>query len=305
MPYQRSIDRTRSKRRIRLLIGFSAIIMLLFTTMVVYQSRQAYLQALKSGEDDARRLTRILSEHVELTFLGADLALRRAIERQYMNSMFGGTIPQYMEQNFRMWLNETPQIAAMALVDAHGTVAAAAQKPGYERWLDYLKSAQGAKLFGYMRDTDDGVVFVGRQSTKDSPPLILMSRRYSLLNGEFGGIVLTAIDPEYFIHFYQAAAFGTVKFMALTLGDGTALAEGPASSGATDAVVRRLAMERRSALPAEMVEGTYTHTYTTAEGLHIAAGRLLQNMPVLVTVILSEHDVLTGWRQFRARDAGF
>ncbi len=85
----------------------------------------------------AIRLTHILADHAELTFLGVDLSLRRAIERYYFNSLFGNNLPaRYTEQNFRVWLGETPQIAALALIDETGAVVVAAHKRGYEHWLD-------------------------------------------------------------------------------------------------------------------------------------------------------------------------
>ena len=66
--------------RIRNLIGFSAMIMLLFCVIVFYQGINAYKQAVRDGEQNSQRLAHILADHVELTFLGVDLSLRRAIE---------------------------------------------------------------------------------------------------------------------------------------------------------------------------------------------------------------------------------
>src|SRR5690349_592954 len=93
--------RSRSPR-IRNLIGFSVVIMLLFCMIVAYQGSHAYQQAVNEGEQNAVRLARILADHVELTFLGVDLSLRRAIERQYFNTLFGNNLPEYTEQNFKV-----------------------------------------------------------------------------------------------------------------------------------------------------------------------------------------------------------
>src|SRR5690606_22988407 len=117
--------------RIRELVGFSLLIILLFCIVVVYQGTHAYRQAVKEGTQDSARLSRILADHVELTFLGVDLSLRRAIERQYFNTLFGNNLPQYTEQNFKIWLGETPQIVAMAMINDAGTVEVAAHKKGY------------------------------------------------------------------------------------------------------------------------------------------------------------------------------
>ena len=187
-------EKRRRSPRIRNLIGFSALIMLLFCVIVVYQGSRAYRQAVTDGEQNALRLSRILADHVELTFLGVDLSLRRAIERQYFNSLFGNNLPEYTEQNFKIWLNETPQIIALALINEEGLVEVAAHKKNHDGWLDYHKTLVGQRLFEHMRESDDTFVFIGKHYTQKGRSLIIMSRRYNKLNGEFGGIVVAAID---------------------------------------------------------------------------------------------------------------
>src|SRR5688572_7601468 len=120
---QPGIEKRSRSPRIRNLIGFSALIMLMFCVIVAYQGVHAYRQAVSEGEEQSVRLARILGNHAELTFLGVDLSLRRAIERQYFNSLFGNNLPEYTEQNFKIWLNETPQIVALALIDDNGMVS--------------------------------------------------------------------------------------------------------------------------------------------------------------------------------------
>ena len=118
----KTLERRSRIPRIRELVGFSVLIILLFCVIVAYQGTRAYRQAVKEGEQNSARLSRILADHVELTFLGVDLSLRRAIERQYFNALFGNNLLEYAEQNFKIWLNETPQIAAMAMINEAGGV---------------------------------------------------------------------------------------------------------------------------------------------------------------------------------------
>jgi predicted histidine transporter YuiF (NhaC family) len=83
----------RRSPKAKTLIAFSALIMLLFCVFVAYQASKAYENSIEDGKSNASRLTRILSDQVDLTLLGVDLVLHRAVERQYFNTMFGGNLP--------------------------------------------------------------------------------------------------------------------------------------------------------------------------------------------------------------------
>jgi len=289
--------------RVRNLIGFSVLIMLIFCGIVVYQGAHAYKQAIAEGEDKSKRLTHILAENAELTFLGVDLSLRRAIERQYFNSLFGNNLPEYTEQNFKIWLNETPQIVALALIDENGSVAVAAHKKDYDHWLDYHKTLVGQQLFEHMREADDTYVFIGKHYTENKTSLILMSRRYNKLNGEFGGIVVAAINPEFFTDFYSSIASGEQRFMSMMLPDSTALVSGPYISAADENLAKQwLGRQSKSMESGEQVK---SETVVVDGSIKIIAGKRLRNMPIIVSVVVDEEDFLYMWHQYRIKDFGF
>jgi len=295
-----AVRRRSNSPQIRNMIGFSALIMLIFCVTVVYMGSRAYNQAIEEGQQKAVRLAHILSDHVELTFLGVDLSLRRAIERQYFNSLFGNNLPEYTEQNFKIWLNETPQIVALALIDENGAVSVAAHKKNYEHWLDYHKTLVGQQLFEHMRDADDTYVFVGKHYTENNSSLIIMSRRYNKLNGEFGGIVVAAINPDYFTDFYNSIASGKERFMSLMLMDGTMLASGPFDSNSDETL-----SQKWLAAQTTHNETVNSETVTDNGTMKVVSLKNLKNMPIAVSVVLGEEDFLFAWRQSRIKDIGF
>jgi len=286
--------------RIRTLIAFSALIMLTFVMIVSYQASKAYRQSLKEAQDSTIKLTHILTDHVELTFLGVDLSLRRAIERQYFNMLFGNNLPEYTEQNFRIWLAETAQISAIAMINEEGVIEVAAHKKGYEDWLDYQKSTTSRALLERMRDTDDSYVFIGKHVMAGGKPLIVMSRRYNEINGDFGGIVVAAINPEYFAGFYNSVAYGTHKFMSIMLSDGTVLATGPAESEENVALAKSWLTES-----AKKRGEIYSYSYAKGNTDKIGALQILKNIPVAVSIIADEQDFMRDWNQSRMKDIGF
>jgi signal transduction histidine kinase len=152
-----------------------------------------------------------------------------------------------------------------------------------------------------MREADDRFVFIGKMRMANDLPLILLSRRYNLLSGEFGGIVVAAIDPKYFVNFYASVAFGQQKYMNLTLSDGTSLSNGPVANTLNDTLVQSIINAKRSR------EQKDTQLFTTSVNntIKITASRQLQNVPLGVHVVLDEADVLASWRQSRAKDIGF
>ena len=291
--------RSRSPR-IRNVIAFSSLIIGMFCVIVAFQGSQAYKQAFVEANHNSVRLTTILADHVELTFLGVDLSLRRAIERQYFNTLFGNNIPEYTEQNFKVWLNETPQIAAMAMINEDGLVDVAAHKKGYEHWLDYQKTLVGQRLFERMRSADDTDVFIGKHYTEDGHSLIIMSRRYNKLDGNFGGIVVAAINPDYFITFYNSIGIGGQKNMSLMLDDGTMLASGPFTSDEDERVSKWWQGEQHT-----RDNEVHNTQIGTTEGQKIVSLKVLRHIPVSVAVVFDDDDFLSGWRQSRVRDVGF
>ena len=290
--------------RVRNLIGFSVVMMIVFCVFVAYQGAHTYKQAIADGEEKSARLTRILAENAELTFLGVDLSLRRAIERQYFNSLFGNNLPEYTEQNFKIWLNETPQIVALALIDENGSVEVAAHKKTYEHWLDYHKTLVGQKLFDHMRDADDTFVFIGKHSTDSDASLILMSRRYNKLNGEFGGIVVAAINPEFFTDFYSSIASGGQRFMSMMLPDSTVLVSGPYVSEADEKLVKQWQADQAKSPEVKLSEQVKSET-VAGDSIKIISIKRLKNMPIIVSVVLDEEDILATWHQSRVKDIGF
>lgn len=286
--------------RIRTLITFSACIMLTFVMIVIYQASRAYRDSMRDAQENTAKLTHILTEHVELTFLGVDLSLRRAIERQYFNTLFGNNLPEYTEQNFKIWLAETTPISALAMINGEGAVEISAHKQDYEGWQNYLHSHAAKVLLEKMRATDDSYVFIGRHAMADNTPVILMSRRYNRVNGDFGGIIVAAINPDYFISFYQSIAYGNSKFMAIMLSDGNVLASGPVADSDNVALAKKW-LQQSAKKPGAL----YHFEYAEHKQNKIGALQVLKNIPVSVSIIADEQDFMRDWKQSRMKDIGF
>lgn len=288
----------------RTLIAFSALIMLLFCVFVAYQASKAYETAIDDGKENAARLTSILSDQVELTFLAVDLTLRRAVERQYFNMLFGGNLPRDIENNFKLWVEETPQIAALMLVNERGVIEVAANKPGYDQWYNYSDTLRDDPAFKSLKDESERNYFIGQQRTGNDkhPQLIVMSRRLNKLDGSFGGIIIAALDPRFFSDFFASVDSGTHRFMSLMLDTGAVLYTGPEDGTDQDVILDFIADHATEHAQSQKV---ITDTQTFNDTVKIYSYVQLRNLPIITAIVIDEDDFLSGWRSARMKDISF
>lgn len=297
------VGRGRSPKA-KTLIAFSALIMLLFCVFVAYQASKAYETAIEDGKTNATRLTRILSDQVDLTLLGVDLVLNRAVERQYFNTMFGGNLPHDIENNFRMWVDETPQIAAMMLVNEHGAIQVASSKKGYDNWYNYAESVDADPAFNSMKDDAEHSVYIGNQRTAipTHPQMIVMSRRINKLDGSFGGVIIAAVDPNYFSEFFSSVDQGSNRFMTLILEDGSTLYSGPGTDDARDGVIDFISDQSKGQRKKSDIT---VDTKTFDNIIKIYAYTQLKSLPIITAIVIDEEYFLSNWRSARMKDISF
>ena len=287
----------------RTLIAFSALIMLLFCVFVAYQASKAYSRAIEEGKSNAARLTQIVADQVELSMLAVDLTLRRAVERQYFNTMFGGNLPHDIENNFRLWVQETPQIVALVLVNEHGVIEVAANNPGYDHWYDYTDSATSDPAFKAMMDDTGPSFYIGQRRTSNPshPKLIVMSRRITKLDGSFGGIVMAAVDPRIFLDFFTSVDTDTHRSMTLLLDGGDILYSGPEDAKEPPALLDFISEQTARKKP-NIVEAD---TKKIDGEVNVYAYTSLKNLPIVTAITIGEKDFLSDWRKARMKDISF
>ena len=297
------VGRGRSPKA-KTLIAFSILIMLLFCVFVAYQASKAYARSIEDGKTNATRLTRILSDQVKLTFLGVDQVLNRAVERQYFNTMFGGTLPHDIENNFRTWVNGTPQIIGLMLVNERGLIEVAANKKGYDHWYNYTESVEEDPAFASMKNDAERPAYIGQQKGANPlhPQLIVMSQRINKIDGTFGGVIIAAIDPKFFSDFFASVDQGEHRFMALIIEGGPTLFSGPGEDDARAAIIDYInghAKQHRSG--GEVM----TDTKTFAHAIKIISYARLKTLPIITAVVVDEQDFLSSWRSARMKDVSF
>lgn len=292
--------------RVRNLIAFSSCIMLLFGAIVLYQAFHEYDRAVEKGKRNAERLVTILSDQIDLTFLTVDLSLQRAVERQYLNQLFGGHLPEDMVHNFNVWVRETPQIVSIMLVNGKGDVELAVHDQSYEGWIDYDTSLAETEPFRMLKRNPDLNVYVGPNVNPDLRygNLIVVARRIYNVDGSFGGIVLASVYSEYFLDFFKSVDVGSMRYMALLMDDGRNLFEGTRHLRSNNALVEKLKPKIARSADGNR-NGVTTRTEKVDGSLQLLSYRSLSNLPLTVAVMIDEEDFLSGFWQERFKDVSF
>ncbi len=292
--------------KVKTLIAFSALIILLFCIFVGYQASRAYDKALEEGKKDAARLSRILADQVQLTFLSVDVTLRRAVERQYFNQLFGGTLPRDVENNFRMWVEESPQITALMLTNAEGDVTIAAAKPEAHDVLTRLRSLKDDRSFRELRDNPERMVEISSTLTgSGGTTLLAFSRRVNAVDGEFDGTVTALINPTYFSRFFRSIDLGSERILVLMQPSGRLLFSGPSRVmkewEEPQAILSHMIGSARQTPSGKMV----TQAVRIEDRILLFSHMQLKNIPIISGIVVGEKQFLSNWRDGRLKDISY
>ena len=294
--------------RTRYLIVFSSFIMLIFGVIILSQSFDEFDNATEKGKHEAERLVNILSDQIDLSFLTIDLVLQRATDRQYLNRLFGGTIPEDMVYNFNLWIDETPQIVALAKTNEHGKINIAVHNPDYNDWLNYTSNISQSEPFKTLKSNSDTTISITPHVSKESKhsDLLLVSRRINKLNGGFDGIIIAAVKREYFSNFFASIDGNKSRNMYILLNDGRLL-----SSNNIYAKRQQISKNILSKFvdTEEKKSGDLTKAITKLEKINgkdqILSFKKSATLPITVIITIDENDYLSNFWNDRIKDILF
>lgn len=274
----------------------SALVLVIFTVVVISQALLTRDAAIARGKLIAERLTRIQSNHVELTFKAVDLTLRGVSESQYYNSLFGENLSAEIEEDLRRWVTDTPQVSWIVIADAEGKTPIISSKASYEDWAKELTTISDEEFFkfhqGNTRKDDSLSISISKVNPDKNEQMIILSRSIYNFDGSFGGVIAAAVDSRYFFQFFKSIEIGNKILMALSIDNG------------------RVLVSKQNKWPMEIVDvkatrEIQTETMEVDDDKYIISYRSLNNMPVVVTLAFDETEILASWRADRVTDLVF
>jgi diguanylate cyclase (GGDEF)-like protein/PAS domain S-box-containing protein len=252
--------------------------------LVIWKAVDARRSALRESEIDTRNLTHSLAEHASHTIQAVDVAMSGMVDLLKYQS------PQ--PERFDAYLAETaralPQLRALAVIDASGNwrYSSRPDMPG--------ENNSDRDYFSYFRDNSDpGLTINGPLlARRDGWTSIVLAKRISKQDGSFNGMVVGAIDVDYFRNFYKTFDLGENSGITLIRTDGIVLAHWPSPDVGKDLSATQLIQTRLRQSPTG-----YYRIASVYDGLtkYFAYERITQ-YPLLVTVAIPHDAVLASWR---------
>lgn len=155
--------------------------------------------ALEAIRQNNQMLARLLEEHIARTFGEVDKVILGAVEQFTAQGGLQRLDEKAVHDDLRRRQNRLPQVASLGAALPDGRMHARAteypiQPSGIDEREDFI----------YLRDHAEDAPYIGNlvQNPYGSGHLIYVSRRITLPDRRFGGIVRGAVATEYLIRFY-------------------------------------------------------------------------------------------------------
>jgi two-component system, NtrC family, sensor kinase len=264
------------------LVGLSTAIVL----------RLSYQSTLAEGERRAENLAVLLEEQTVRNFQAVDLVLQGLVDAL-------GAAPRENDSNFREMLKRRlaalPHVRALFVVGPDGLITHDTDYPNTPRVSladrDYFKAHESGA-------SADPLIGKPIKSRSVDRWFVSVSRRVEGPDGRFHGIVVAAVEPTFYEHFYSELGLGPKDAVSLLHSDGTLIARVPESFGQIGNKLSALTVFRHYP---RRTRATYRAAAEGFDGLErIVSFRALADFPLLITVGLSVDALLATWRRTAA-----
>lgn len=182
--------------------------------------------ALEDATQHSRMLVRILEEHLARTLGEADKVLQGAVEQFTAMGGLEKVGEKTVHESLKRRQARLPQVAAFGAVLPDGRLLArTAEYPvrpvDMSDWEDFV----------YLRDRAGEAPYIGTpmKHAVGTDLLIHLSRRLTLPDGRFAGIIRCGITSEYLIRFYDELKLPPETVLTLVKPDGTTVFRLPLS----------------------------------------------------------------------------
>jgi two-component system, sensor histidine kinase len=274
-----------------ILIGVSAIILIWIGAL--YFTKSEKLQTEAAARQTAANLARAFEEQIIRTIREADQTLL-SVRDAYVTDPLHFDISRWTHDA----LYVTGAIRQISIINKDGRLVVssiAGTSPGID-----LSDREHFRVHAE-RQTDELFIskpVLGRVSGRWS---IQLTRRITLPDGSFGGVVVASLDSQYISQFYRSIDVGKKGVVALISKDGTVLARRAAGlSGVGESLAHGMVLKEYARSPA----GFYT-TASQLDGVRrLFAYRGIAGYPLIVTVGLADDEVFRVYEHDRIKHIG-
>ena len=210
------------------IIVLYALTMLAVPCAIVWSARHDYQRTLEDMQQQTLSLARLLHEHCTRSIVSVEQAMQNI--REDITRL--GGVDQMDEYWGHVRLKEkvkqTPQIRAIIAIDEAGILRIHGQEFPTRR-----VDLSDREYFIAHRNSVDEHARVGNPliSRTDDKWLIPITHRINYPDGQFGGVMLAGVEPNYFLSFYESLKLSPDTRIQLVRHDGTVLLTYPLDTG--------------------------------------------------------------------------
>lgn len=267
--------------------GLGALLAVAIACLVIFGIWDDRKDALNKGELTAKNLARVIEAQTQHAFMSIALSLDNLDSALKLippgSRSRAGDIRALMKKAAA----KQPHVRALFMADENGKIL-----HGGEFLPASSNAVSEREYFRVHRHDPDPGIHIGPPIVSgEGKQFINVSRRINRIDGGFGGVVVAAVEPDYFRDFYSMANVGADGAIALLLNDGTLLFGSLPQVTGKSFADRMPFSERRLAAPS----GTYHATSATDNTARIFSYRQVRGLPLVVVVGLGERQALSGW----------
>lgn len=212
-------------RRLRRgVLFFYALTLLMVLITAGWLSLSDYRDTLLEAERQSMSLARSLDEHASRSMVSVEQAMQNIVEDIERAGGADHVDERWLHDRLNSKVSLTPQIRGIIAVNSKGVLVAHGLEYPTRR-IDL--SDRG--YFSYHRDHDDPHLRIGQPliSRTDYKWLIPVTLRINGPEGQFGGIMLAGVEPDYFLKFYESLHLERGTRVQLLRSDGLLLLSYP------------------------------------------------------------------------------
>ncbi len=272
--------------------AFIAIVCVLFMGADIWRSLNARTQQLSEMTTASSNLARAMAQHADDTFKEADIIVAGIVERVQHDGTGAAAVTRLhrLLVDAAVKLPELSQINNIYVFDKNGDP------------ITDGRSLQGPKFSNADREdfvfhrTHEGLgPHIGAPvvSKATGKWIIPLSRRVNAADGSFAGVVLAAIDVDFFSRFYQNLDIGRDGAVALVRDDGIMILRRPFETRFVGKGIQDTNLFRAYKMQGH--SGTF-FTKSSQDGVtRLNSFRSLQHYPLFVAAALSKDEILASW----------
>lgn len=272
-----------------LFLGFAIAVCIGVVGLMLWKASEARQATIARAETDARNLALSLTNHAVNAIQAADVAISGVVELMKFQTPVAERLNPYLATRVRA----LPQIREIVVLGADGNWRFSS--------LPELAPYSNAdrEYFQFHRNSADPQLRITELQARNSGRRsILLTRRISLLDGSFGGVVVATIDSSHLQKFYEGFHLGANGAISLMHADGRLLARWPVAEAPVDFSQSELFTRRLKQAPS----GFY-RIRSRFDGVEkYFAYQQASAYPILTSVAVSEDQVLAAWRADLRRD---